>query len=64
MWFNASEGIGLLRFDAALLLDLVLSVPERIRRGRLRLNGHYNEWYRKWEEKTLKIEDKLRDCET
>lgn len=47
--FNPSEGMGLLRFDMDLLLDLLSTIPERIRRRKLRLDGHYIEWFRQWE---------------
>ena len=51
MRFNPSEGIGLLRFDMDLLFDLLSTIPERIRRRKLRLDGHYIEWYREWEKR-------------
>ena len=41
--------MGLLRFDMDLLLDLLSTIPERIRRRKLRLDGHYIEWFRQWE---------------
>lgn len=45
MKFCPSEGIAYLRFDAELLWSLVATIPERIRRRSLRLEGHYDNWY-------------------
>ena len=47
--FNPIEGLSFLRFDLDLVLSILTTIPERMRRGTLRIDGHYKEWYRKRE---------------
>lgn len=49
MMFNPPESVSFLRFDWDLLVDLVSSIPERIRRRSLRLDGHYYKWVKERE---------------
>lgn len=54
MMFNPSEAVSFLRFDWDLLVDLLSSIPERIRRRSLRLDGHYYDWVKQREARLLK----------
>lgn len=56
MMFNPSEAVNYLRFDWDLLVDLFASIPERIRRRSLRLNGHYYDWVKAREAQYVKEE--------
>jgi len=56
MMFNPSESVSLLRFDWDLLVDLVSSIPERIRRRSLRLDGHYYKWAKEREARMVRAE--------
>lgn len=54
MMFNPSESVSFLRFDWDLLVDLVSSIPERIRRRSLRLHGHYYKWVKEREARMVR----------
>ena len=56
MMFNPSESVSLLRFDWDLLVDLVSSIPERIRRRSLRLDGHYYKWAKEREARMVRAD--------
>ena len=65
MMFNPSEAVSYLRFDWDLLVDLLSTIPERIRRRSLRLDGHYYEWVKQREARLLKedLENEYRIAE-